>query len=276
MGNTLGKRSFKRDNSLSRRSQASSSSARGLSRLSSGVSRLSARVGLRRQYVAASKAEAANSRHALEQRLAEIIMAKAAAADPSAPKVKFNRLLLRFGTLHEGFAASKRVFRELVGVEGGELSLEQLRPACASLGYHLDEATLHSIFAGADMDGSRTLNVHEFLATMAIVHSLRGPEDEELVDPQILATWRTAEEAFMSFASSRDGFIEKDELTGLMHESATDQVRHSANGSGGDPIRSIAQQRFEELDLNGSGRVSFLEFLFCLEGWVEDAEEEDE
>ena len=99
--------------------------------------------------------------------------AKAAAADPSAPKVKFNRLLLRFGTLHEGFAASKRVFRELVGVEGGELSLEQLRPACASLGYHLDEATLHSIFAGADMDGSRTLNVHEFLATMAIVHSLR-------------------------------------------------------------------------------------------------------
>lgn len=74
MGNTLGKRSFKRDNSLSRRSQASSSSARGLSRLSSGVSRLSARVGLRRQYVAASKAEAANSRHALEQRLAEIIM----------------------------------------------------------------------------------------------------------------------------------------------------------------------------------------------------------
>ena len=38
------------------------------------------------------------------------------------------------------------------------------------------------------------------------------------MDPQILATWRTAEEAFMSFASSRDGFIEKDELTGLMHE----------------------------------------------------------
>ena len=52
----------------------------------------------------------------------------------------------------------------------------------------------------------------------------------------------------------------------LPAQSATDQVRHSANGSGGDPIRSIAQQRFEELDLNGSGRVSFLEV-----SWLEQA-----
>jgi hypothetical protein len=51
-------------------------------------------------------------------------------------------------------------------------------------------------------------------------------------------------------------------------------VRHSERGSGGDPIRAIAAKRFEELDKFGTGRVSFLEFLFCLEGWVEDAEEE--
>ncbi len=31
-------------------------------------------------------------------------------------------------------------------------------------------------------------------------------------------------------------------------QGATDQVRHSDRGSGGDPIRSIAQKRFEELD----------------------------
>lgn len=57
-------------------------------------------------------------------------------------------------------------------------------------------------------------------------------------------------------------------------QGATDAVRHSERGSGGDPIRAIAAKRFEELDKFGTGRVSFLEFLFCLEGWVEDAEEE--
>lgn len=122
-------------------------------------------------------------------------------------------------------------------------------------------------------------------------------------------------------------------------------MRHSANGRGTDPIQGIAEQRFRELDRDGSGQVrrarargaswgraararvpgvtrqvalplhplrstrltpyaqssthpahaahhahpthptrshpaptqvSFLEFLFCLESWVEDAEEERE
>jgi Ca2+-binding EF-hand superfamily protein len=47
---------------------------------------------------------------------------------------------------------------------------------------------------------------------------VQGPEDEERVDPEILATWRTAEAAFMSFASAQNGFIEKEELMALMHE----------------------------------------------------------
>jgi hypothetical protein len=103
--------------------------------------------------------------------------AKAAAADPAAPRVSFNRLLLRFGTLHVGFAACRAVFAGLVGPgeEGeGELSLEQLRGACTQLGYHLDDDSLARIFDGTDLDGTRSLNPHEFLATMAILHCLKA------------------------------------------------------------------------------------------------------
>ena len=42
-------------------------------------------------------------------------------------------------------------------------------------------------------------------------------------------------------------------------QSGTDHVRHFAGGTGGDPISSIATQRFAELDKDGSGRVSFIE-----------------
>ncbi|KAL4457687.1 hypothetical protein ABPG75_012552 [Micractinium tetrahymenae] len=253
-------------------SRISGASKAGLG-LSASLGRLSAAVK-KRSAAARSKADAANSRHRLEERLAEAIMAKKEGdASAPGPQVKFNRLLLRFGTLHEGFAACRAVFRQLCGSEDGELSLEQLRTACTQLGYHADDASLQRIFASADIDGSRSLNVHEFLAVLAILHILKGPEGEERVDPAILKTLNTAEQAFMCFSSSRRGYIEKGELLSMMHEGPTDGVRHSANGSGSDPIRGIAQRRFAELDRDGRGRVSFLEFLFCLEGWVEDAEE---
>ncbi len=38
------------------------------------------------------------------------------------------------------------------------------------------------------------------------------------MDPAILKTFTTAEEAFLCFASSKDGHIEKEELMRMMHE----------------------------------------------------------
>lgn len=50
------------------------------------------------------------------------------------PPSQFNRLLLRFGSLSEGFAACRAVFRELAGSEDGEMTQEQLSAACTQLG----------------------------------------------------------------------------------------------------------------------------------------------
>lgn len=58
---------------------------------------------------------------------------KAGEASSHVPQVKFNRLLLRFGTLHEGFAACRAVFRQLCGSDDGELGLEELRAACTQV-----------------------------------------------------------------------------------------------------------------------------------------------
>lgn len=60
---------------------------------------------------------------------------KAGEASAHGPQVKFNRLLLRFGTLHEGFAACRTVFRQLCGSEDAELGLEQLRLACTQVSW---------------------------------------------------------------------------------------------------------------------------------------------
>ena len=47
---------------------------------------------------------------------------------------------------------------------------------------------------------------------------LQGPEDVERVNPVIMRSLQTAEEAFMSFDSSAKGHIDKAELMGMMHE----------------------------------------------------------
>lgn len=47
---------------------------------------------------------------------------------------------------------------------------------------------------------------------------MQGPEDEERVDPTILSTWQTAEDAFLCFDSSKQGRLDMEELTQMMHE----------------------------------------------------------
>lgn len=47
---------------------------------------------------------------------------------------------------------------------------------------------------------------------------MQGPEEEGRVQPAILKTLTTAEEAFLCFSSSRRGYIEKEELLSMMHE----------------------------------------------------------
>jgi Ca2+-binding EF-hand superfamily protein len=267
----------KQTSNLSGRSAQSTSSGgklgTSLNRISSHLNRISSKVLHTWRGRVETAASAAN-RHQLEDRLAEVIKAKAASGEPR-PAVRFNRLLLRFPALHEGFGAARAVFRELAGSDAGELNQAQMRGACAQLGYHLDDAAFDRIFGAADMDHSSTLNQHEFVAVLAILHILKGPEDEEKVPEAVLGALQTAEDAFRCCMSTKDGYLDSDELTRLMHEGATDKVQHSASGKGGDPIKAIAARRFAELDREGTGRVSFLQFLFCLENWVEDAEEED-
>lgn len=47
-------------------------------------------------------------------------------------------------------------------------------------------APARSIFVSVDENEDSRLNSHEFVALLAILHILKGPEDEEKVDPTIL------------------------------------------------------------------------------------------
>lgn len=112
-------------------------------------------------------------------------------------------------SLHDGLSRAAKVFRSLDVPPTGEISLDQLRAGARKLGYAVDDDVLESAFVSADLDRSSTINVDEFVVILAILHLLKGPRDEEDVDAATLKAFELATQAFLSFDSSRHGFISR-------------------------------------------------------------------
>lgn len=69
-------------------------------------------------------------------------------------------------------------------------------------------------------------------------------------------------EAFLFFDRDGDGYIEKEEVTEILSEK-------------GQRKSVLSAERFDELDWDHNGRVTFREFLFAVSGWVGLEEDEE-
>jgi Ca2+-binding EF-hand superfamily protein len=190
-------------------------------------------------------------------------------------KISMSRLLLSFPSkLNKGFTKCGTLFAELDIDKDGGLTWAELQGACSKLGYRLSEDMLESIFLASDASGDSALSLQEFIGALCLLHILKGPEDEESVDPDILVAFVTAEEAFLSMDSAASGYISKDEVRAMLTETHTSGLKPSTDRA--DMLGGIATQRFMELDTDRDGRISFIDFIFTLEGWVHDAEDGDD
>lgn len=209
----------------------------------------------------------------LDKKLAEVIIAKA--EKQQAIKVRFNRMLLKFPELNKGFNKARQVFEE-AGAVDGQLSITSLRTAVSQLGYELDDKTFESLVAAEDSNHDHLISADEFLVVCAICHLLKVPGAHEALDPEILHSFEIAEQSFLCFHSAKKGYVDSEELTSCMHETRVDLLRRASSSHGKDPIEHTSSARCLELDTDGDGRISFREFLFVLERWVQDAEDTEE
>lgn len=113
------------------------------------------------------------------------------------------------GRLNEGLQRAELTFDELDDDRTGEITLNQLRAGAKRLGYEVDEELLESAFVSTDADRNSTINVDEFIVVLATLHLVRGPQGDEDVDPLTLQTFEVLTQAFLSFDSSKDGFISR-------------------------------------------------------------------
>lgn len=91
-----------------------------------------------------------------------------------------------------------------------------------------------------------------------VVIQLLSPERAAHLPPEIQKTLEIVEDAFCCFDASEDGYLEPSEVAEVLCTSNTP----------GRATRALSDKLFAQLDFDGSGGISFKEFLVGLEKMV--------
>ena len=219
----------------------------------------------------------------LEQKLVDAINSRRG-AEGSNPIKHFNTLLMKFGKIGKGFESLRAVFKSLDADSSGSISKEDLGKGYSAAGLPpwRSQEEQEEILEVADFDGNNTIEFREFVVIVALNHVLgmgaggAGWGGEEAggagagISPELTTAIDLSVNTFLFLDDSGNGTLERNEVLQSLDES-----RGQGKGQAGNA--AIMKKRFEEMDWDKNGNISYLEFLFALESWVgiEDQEEED-
>jgi calcium-binding protein CML len=152
----------------------------------------------------------------------------------------------------------------------GAIDMEELKHCLKELKVEISEKEVEELHAESDMDSSHVIEFKEFIVLLALVYLLgvsscsgstsepgQPTQKSRIGLPQLEATFDTIVEAFVFFDRNKDGYVSKEDLV--------DAINRSSPGRQGD---KIGLERFEEMDWDKNGTVTFKEFLFAFTDWV--------
>ena len=111
---------------------------------------------------------------------------------------------------------------------------------------------------------------------IACTSYLLKPPGKEHENAQLAKAVNVVVDAFMFFDVDGSGYIMKDEVMKVMESGDMMSPHSDSRGSRPGSRKGPPQLRFDELDWDQNGRVSFKEFLFGMESWVGMETEEEE
>ncbi|KAG0466281.1 hypothetical protein HPP92_017861 [Vanilla planifolia] len=153
----------------------------------------------------------------------------------------------------------------------GSIDPEELKHCFHKLEVDFTEEEITDIFKACDIDENMGIMFNEFVVLLCLVFLLKEPINAQktgLCLPDLEATFQILVDAFVFLDKNKDGYVSKSEMVEAINESTT----------GGRSSGRIAMRRFEEMDWDRNGMVTFKEFLFAFTRWlgIGDGEEEDE
>jgi len=197
-------------------------------------------------------------------------------AGPSSLK-SLNSILMKFSQVGMGFSGAKKAFNEFDENRNGTIEYSELKEVLTKLDASIPEDITRAVFEESDMNNDGKMNFKEFIVALALIYFYKGRsiKDSASPAPQIdLGKFDVAiaivVDAFMYFDVDHDGHLQKEEVM-----STFNQATSSAGARNSTVSLSSSRKRFEEMDWDDDGKISFTEFLFAFTGWV-GLEDEDE
>ncbi|KAK1311407.1 putative calcium-binding protein CML21 [Acorus calamus] len=203
----------------------------------------------------------------LEAKIVETM--KRRASEGSAMR-SFNSLILKFPKIDESLRNCKTIFEQFDEDSNGSIDQEELKHCFHKLEVSFSDDEIRDLFEACDINANMGMKFNEFIVLLCLVYLLREPAGlhakSRMGLQNLEATFEILVDAFVFLDKNKDGYVSKTEMIQAINEST----------AGGRSSGRIAMKRFEEMDWDKNGTVTFKEFLFAFTRWVGIDDIEDE
>ncbi|XAR67310.1 hypothetical protein NMG60_11002017 [Bertholletia excelsa] len=176
----------------------------------------------------------------------------------------FNSVILKFPKIDASFRKCKNIFDEFDEDSNGSIDPEELKHCFKKLEINFSEEEINGLFEGCDINNHMGIEFNEFIVLLCIVYLLK--DKFRIGMPNLESTFETLVDAFVFLDKNKDGYVSRSEMIQAINETGTGEQSSGA----------LAMKRFEEMDWDKNGTVSFKEFLFAFTRWVGIDEVDDE
>ncbi|KAK7293251.1 hypothetical protein RJT34_16114 [Clitoria ternatea] len=171
-------------------------------------------------------------------------------------------IVMLFPKFKEKLKTFRGMFEQFDEDSNGSIEPNELERFLEHLQLHLPEQEIENLFQFCDIDGSKGIQFNEFIVLLCLIHLLTEPSPSDnsfkagLV--QIGEIFNTIVEVFLFFDQNGDGKLNQKDIVRTLNETSA-RERSPAH---------ITKSRFQEMDWDKNGQVTFREFLFGFLNWV--------
>ncbi|KAG9448841.1 hypothetical protein H6P81_008806 [Aristolochia fimbriata] len=185
----------------------------------------------------------------------------------------FNSIIMKFPKIDESLRNCKTIFEQFDEDSNGTIEPEELKSCFQKMEMSFSEEEISDLFEACDINENMGMKFNEFIVLLCLVYLLKEDPTarhakSKMGVPNLEATFEILVNAFVFLDKNRDGYVSKNEMVHAINETTTGE-RSSGR---------IAMKRFEEMDWDRNGMVTFKEFLFAFTRWIgiDDPEDEDD
>ncbi|KAF7831227.1 putative calcium-binding protein CML21 [Senna tora] len=185
----------------------------------------------------------------------------------------FNTIILKFPKIDESLRKCKDIFEQFDEDSNGVIDQEELKKCFNKLEISFNDEEIKDLFEACDINDDMGMKFNEFIVLLCLVYLFKDDPQalrakSRIGMPNLEATFETLVDTFVFLDKNMDGYVSKNEMVQAINETTSGE-RSSGR---------IAMKRFEEMDWDNNGMVSFKEFLFAFTRWVgiDEVEDEDE